>query len=35
MGRFGKKFQVTLFKYCKNMCELKSILKIRVVMFKY
>ena len=24
MGWFGKKFQVTLFKYCKNMCELKK-----------
>ena len=32
---FGKRFLITLFKYCKNMCRLKSIVKIRVVVFKY
>ena len=30
----SKRFLVPLFKYCKNMCKLKSIIKKRVIVFK-
>ena len=34
LGPFGKRFLVTLFKYCENTCGWKSVMEIRVVVFK-
>ena len=34
MGLFGKILLVTLFKYCGNTGRLKSVVEIRVVLFK-
>ena len=34
-GPFGKRFLVILFKCCGNTCGLKSIVKIRVIVFKH
>ena len=31
---FGKKFLVTLFKYCENTCGWKSVMEKHVVVFK-
>ena len=33
-GMFGNVVLVTLFKYCENTCGWKSIVKIRIVLFK-
>lgn len=30
---FGNVVQLSLFKYCENTCEWKSVLKIRIVLF--
>ena len=34
-GLFGKRFLITLFKYCENTCGLKSVVDIRVIVFKH
>ena len=34
-GLFGKRFLVTLFKCCESMCGLKSVVEIRVIVFKH
>lgn len=32
---FNKRFLISLFKYCENICKLKSIVKKRIVVFKH